>query len=193
MEELIALLIEALNDEWHAALQYMIQSSMVRGLLRDPIADHLKEHGDDEVGHAEKLAIHLYSRGIPVNIEVPPVSVPEKIPEMIQQDLNDEVKAIDRYACIIEMVEGNPQLADTRILIEDLLLDEIGHQDEAAAYLRAKIASREEAVGAAGADLAIADQSDRLASIVWGGNPEAFVRRADFYTEEARRLTAAVA
>ena len=46
MEELVRLLIEAPNEEWKAALQYQIHASQLRGIFRDPIADHMKDHAD---------------------------------------------------------------------------------------------------------------------------------------------------
>ena len=187
MEELVSLLIEALNDEWKAYLQYQIHASQLRGLHRDNISDFLKGHADDEYDHAERLTIHFYSRGIPVNISIPPIEVSSDTKEMLKQDLEGEIQAIDRYSMIVEMLGDDPSLADTRTLIEDIMLSEVEHQDETAALLRSRISSREQAIGTAGSDLAIADQSDRIASLI-PRVTDVFIRRANVYTEEAKRM-----
>ena len=54
---------------------------------------------------------------------------------MLERDLKDEMGAIDRYDEIIKICEENNQIKDTRILIEDILLKEIEHQDELAMLL----------------------------------------------------------
>ena len=192
MDELIALLIEALNDEWKANFQYEIHASQIKGLHRDGKAEFLKEHADDERDHAERLTIHFFSRGIPVNLSIPPIEVAPDLIKMLQQDLDGEVEAIDRYARIVEMLGDDPALADTRTLIEDIMLDEVEHQDETAVLLKATISSRQEAIGMADSNLAIADQSDRLASIIRVNDPSVFIRRANAYTEEARRITSSL-
>ena len=138
MDELIQLLIKALSDEYQAALQYIVHANQLRGLYRDPIADHLKEHADDEIAHADRLTIHLYSHGVDVTVEMPQFSIPSDTVGMLSQDLQDEGEAIDIYSQIVALCEDNEALMDTKMLIEDILVDEVEHQDEVAALLRAK-------------------------------------------------------
>ncbi len=135
MNKLLQLLQDSLNDEWEAHSIYSIQAAKLRGLHRDPIGDHFQEHADDEKGHAERLTIHLFSHGVEPDITVPEIKVESDLPTMLERDLKDEMGAIDRYDEIIKICEQNDQIKDTRILIEDILLKEIEHQDELAMLL----------------------------------------------------------
>lgn len=196
MEELIRLLIQALNDEWKATLQYQIHASQLRGIFREGIGDHMKDHAEDEQRHAEELTAHLFGKGLDVNVTVPEVSTSMNHIEMIAQDLELEVQAIDLYSQILEMIGDNPELSDTRVLIESIMTDEVSHQDEFAAMLRAKVGPRAEAIGGAGGPvtaaiaqtfLKIADQSDRL-SDKFGTGGVAMLKRADSYTQAAEMM-----
>lgn len=191
MEQLVAMLNEVLNDEWKAAFQYYIHASQLRGLHRDPISEHMKDHADDEVGHAERLSIHLFGKGVDFDVVVPEVRSSLDTVEMIAQDLEDEVTAIDKYSAVLEAIGDAPELTDTRVLIEDITTDEVEHQDENAALLRTKIDARQQALAggdqgaaipddvmakAVSAFVKLADQSDRIAMRT---NSQAFVRRAN--------------
>ena len=196
MEELIQLLMEALNDEWKAALQYQIHASQLRGIFRDPIAEHMKDHADDEAGHAEQLTVHLFGKGLDLAISVPQVDISSNPIEMISQDLEGEVMAIDRYARILEIIGDDPNFTDTRVLIEAITTDEVSHQDEFAALLRAKVGPRAEAIGGVGGEvtaaiaqqfLRIANQSDGLADR-FGTGGVTMLKRADTYTKAAELM-----
>ena len=196
MEELVALLMESLNEEWKAALQYLIHASQLRGIFRDPIGDHMKDHAEDEMSHAEQLTVHLFGKGLTIAIQVPQVDISSNPIEMIQQDLEGEVAAIDRYSKILGIIGDAIEFTDTRVLIESITTDEVSHQDEFAALLRAKIGPRAEAIGGAGGPvtaaiantfLRIADQSDRLADR-FGTGGVTMLKRADTYTQAAQMM-----
>jgi len=143
---LVSLLIDALNDEWVAFLRYQIHASRIRGLYKDPISEHLESHADDEKDHARRLTLHFYSHGLPVDLDIPGFKPGNEVVEMIQLDLEGEVAAIDRYTKIIELCENVTELKDTQMLIEDLIVSEIEHQDENASFIKAKISERENAM-----------------------------------------------
>lgn len=138
-ENIVGLLMEALSDEWKAMLQYQIHASRMRGLHGGGIAEHLEEHAEDERAHAERLTKHFYSHDLPIEINIPQFNPGNDTIEMIQLDLEGEIEAIDRYTKIAELCEDIPELTDTRILIEDILIDEVEHQDENASFIKAKI------------------------------------------------------
>jgi rubrerythrin len=115
---------------------------------------------------------------------------------MIAQDLDLEVQAIDLYSQILDVIGESRDLADTKVLIESILTDEVSHQDELAALLRTKVGSRAEAIGGpggpvtaaiAGQFLKIADQSDQL-SDKFGTGGVAMLKRADSYTQAAEMM-----
>jgi bacterioferritin len=149
MNDLITLIQSAINDEWKSATIYEIQKTMIKGLLRDPIGEHFEEHAEEEERHAEKLTLHLFSRGVDVNVVIPEFNVGSTVEEMLRIDLQLEIDAIDKYSKILSQCENIPEIKDTKMLIEDILLDEVAHQDEFAAMLRTKIQSKEKAIKSA--------------------------------------------
>lgn len=144
-ESLLVLLMKSLSDEFHAMLQYKTHAARMRGLAWEDISDHLSAHGDDEFEHAKRLTQHFYTHGIPVDVD-PEVHSGTETLEMIKLDLDDETAAIDLYTKIIQLCEDVPELTDTKMLIEDILVDEIGHEAENAAFLKAQIPEREQAL-----------------------------------------------
>lgn len=142
MEKLKNLLQEALNDEWKAFVIYTMQAARLRGLFKDTIGDHLADHAADENGHAEQLVQHMLSHGFEPKLEIPEFTVETELEKMLQQDIEDEMKAIDLYDEIIKYCEDRPEIKDTRILVEDILLKEIEHQDEIAAWLESTASER---------------------------------------------------
>lgn len=136
---LIRLLSEALSDEWKAALQYKIHASRMRGLYSGGIAEHLDEHANDEIEHAERLTKHFYARGIPIDINIPKFNPGNEPLEMIRLDLQGELDAIERYRKIVELCDGKPKYIDTQMLIEDILVDEVEHQDDDASFIKKTI------------------------------------------------------
>jgi bacterioferritin len=61
--ELLQLLNKALADEWLAYYQYWVGSKVASGRMRGIIAGELKEHAEEELGHAEKLAERILQLG----------------------------------------------------------------------------------------------------------------------------------
>jgi len=182
--DLVSLLIEALNDEWVAFLRYQIHASRLRGLFKDPISEHLESHADDEKDHASRLTLHFYSHGLPVDLDIPGFKPGNEVVEMINLDLEGEVAAIDRYTKIIELCEDIPELTDTRMLIEDVLVDEVSHQDENAAFIKAKIEERAQSMSGA-ERVAVASTLIKAADAVDALGLEEF---ADKYTKYASEV-----
>lgn len=137
--DLINLLSEALSDEWKAALQYQIHASRMRGLYSGGIAEHLDEHAADEIEHAGRLTKHFYSHDFPIDIGIPKFNPGNEPLEMIHLDLQGELDAIERYRKIVELCDGKPEYIDTQMLIEDILVDEVEHQDDDASFIKKTI------------------------------------------------------
>ena len=140
----------------------------MRGLHGGGIAEHLEEHAEDEQEHAERLTKHFYSHGLPIDINIPEFNPGNDTIEMIQLDLEGEIEAIDRYTRIAEMCADVPELTDTKMLIEDILVDEVEHQDDNASFIKAKIDEKEnnfsgpERVSIASTFIKAADVADAL-------------------------------
>ena len=142
MNELIQLLLSSLGDEWLSNLTYRIQASLLRGLYRDPVADLLITHAEEEESHASQLSLHLYSRGISPEIKMPELKIGNNIEEMLKIDLQLELAAVDKYTKILQICEPEASLMDTKMMIESILDQEREHTDEFAALLRTKIESK---------------------------------------------------
>lgn len=143
-EHLVFLLMEALSDEWKASLQYQIHASRMRGLYSEGIANHLDEHAEDEKVHAERLTKHFYARGFPIDVNIPQFNPGNEPLEMLHLDLQGELDAIERYRKISELCDGKPEFIDTQMLIEDILVDEVEHQDDDASFMKKKIDKTDE-------------------------------------------------
>ncbi len=149
MNELIELLLSAINDEWRSSVVYEAQSATMRGLWKEPLSEHFTDHAEEEESHAERLTQHLFSRGIEPEIHLPDFSIGKTLEDMIRLDLQLEIEAIDKYIKIIQLCEQDPSLMDTKLLVEDILVDEIHHSDDLACMLKTKIKSKEEAIRSA--------------------------------------------
>lgn len=147
VEDIRDLTIEAIIAEWEAFLQYSMHASYVQMMQEGPLFEHLVEHADDEREHAERLTRHLLSRGapfrMPVSVDMPPQQIDGGCLDMLLADLEDEIITIDRYVEIVNRCDEIDTSEDTsyqelKILIEDIILDEIEHQDELALTIMKK-------------------------------------------------------
>ena len=128
-EQLIALLNQALEDEYQAALQYLNHYNNVRTKYTD-VVDHFKEHADEEISHANQLAQRIYYLGGIPSIGISQLAeFTDDVQEALKQDIIAEQKAIDLYSEIIKHCEQTGDYATT-MMIEGILAEEVAHIDE---------------------------------------------------------------
>jgi len=138
MSDLIDLLNEAMRAEHQAVYQYMNHYNNVRGKWPD-IVDHFKAHMDDELGHANMLAMRIYTLGgIPDTNMLPTADYTEDVDEALKQDIIGEQEAIDLYSRIMDVCEEMNDKA-TLMMIESILGDEVSHLDEFAKLRRSTV------------------------------------------------------
>lgn len=125
-------IIDALNEdrvaELTAIIQYMGHHYEGEGLESPPLLELFKQTAMDEMRHAESLAERIvYLGGTPV-YKPGAVSRGGELREMITQDLGLENGAIERYRTHIKLCAD---LGDstTRLLLEQILMQEEGHAD----------------------------------------------------------------
>lgn len=125
-----AQLLEALNtdlgEELAAITQYMWHHVMAKGLESPAIMEEFRSTSMDEMKHAEKLAERIdYFGGVP-STKPGEIKMGGDLRKMIQDDLDAENKAIQRYKAHIKLAaEADDPV--TRLMLEEILTDEEDH------------------------------------------------------------------
>lgn len=144
VEQLIQVLNEALAEEWLAYYQYWIGARMMEGPMRSEIEPELLVHATQELGHAELVVDRIIQLGgIPLlnpkqwtdyagcDYEEPSDPYVEVI---LEQNLNGERCAIERYQGILEMVDGKDHATYQMAL--GILNDELEHEHDIEDWIR---------------------------------------------------------
>jgi bacterioferritin (cytochrome b1) len=133
--EVINLLQEALRAEFQQWDLYHAYKDELRGLSRDPIAEHFEEHANDEEQHISILQRYL------VSMDIQPTKQRDPIPEIedlnpesiIKLQLQFELKAVETYRKILSLSEDTDPL---KIEIENILIKEQEHAHDLERYLQ---------------------------------------------------------
>ncbi|HPB20109.1 MAG TPA: ferritin-like domain-containing protein [Bacteroidales bacterium] len=138
VNKLLELLNKAYADEWLAYYQYWVGAKVAKGIMREPVANELMEHANEELEHAEKLAERILQLG------GTPIIKPEdwykmcncgyEAPEnpntevLLKQNIKGEQCAIGVYNKLLEFIGANDPI--TFHLIREILEDEVEHEDD---------------------------------------------------------------
>ena len=140
---IIALLQAALATEWICVLRYNQHSVAAAGIMAQSVAEHFKEHADQEFDHAMKLAKRVKQLGGMPNFDPSTLKGRahseykecDSLQEMIQENLVAERIAVDSYTEMLRFVgDSDPT---TRHLLVDILKVEEEHAEEMADLLAA--------------------------------------------------------
>lgn len=128
-KKLLDLLNEGIKREIGVSVQYMWQHVMALGMESPEIREIFQKTAVAEMKHAEAIAERLWYLGGTPTTQVTPIKVGGTIKEMLEDNLRLERDAITLYKSIIEecQKENDPV---TRLLFEQILGDEEGHEDE---------------------------------------------------------------
>ena len=111
VEKLIGLLNVDLELEYSAAIQYINHAAVMTGAAYGYIIKELKIHATEEIQHAIILADQIdYLRGSPT-VAVGKIRTSQDNDQMLQQDLDGEEDAINRYKIRIEQAEQLKEFA----------------------------------------------------------------------------------
>lgn len=135
-QKVIDVLNEALATEIVCVLRYKRHYYMASGLNAGPVADEFLQHANEELGHADQIALRI------TQLQGEPNFDPEGITgrshaeyvegttlqEMIKEDLVAERIAIESYSEIIRWLGDND--VTTRRLMEEILAVEEEHADD---------------------------------------------------------------
>ncbi len=122
------LLNEAVAREIQVSIQYMWQHIQTTGPLHHLLADDLKKIAIEEMKHAEEIAERLWYLGGTPTTTPNPIFVGKNLKEMMEQDVKDEVKAIELYKEIIKVAQEEDDITTARIF-RKILEDEEEHHD----------------------------------------------------------------
>lgn len=140
-EAIIEMLNSALATELVCVLRYRKHYYMAKGIDSEPVAQEFLEHSDEELAHADKLAVRIAQLG--GNPDLNPKSFldrshseyveADKLEDMIKENLVAERIAIDSYRQMIDFIGASDPT--TRRLLEEILEVEEEHADELADLL----------------------------------------------------------
>ncbi len=143
VNKLIELLNAALAEEWLAYYQYWIGARVMEGPMRSEVEPELLVHATEELGHAVLVVNRIIQLGgTPVlnpadwtkhagcAYEEPTDPYIEKI---LEQNLDGERCAIDRYQGIAAFTEGKDY--STYQMAVQIMNDEIEHEEDLESWL----------------------------------------------------------
>lgn len=132
-QELVILLNQDLSAEYAAGIQYMQHAATLKGHMQ-AFAGELADHAKEEFSHAKKLNDYInYLGGIPVM--QPSAMFAASAPMvMLQQDLDGEVAAIQRYQSHIHFALETGAYGCAYLLTK-LLAEEEEHANDLKAML----------------------------------------------------------
>jgi bacterioferritin len=127
--EVLGCLNEALAEELMAINQYFLHAEMYENWGYAKLSDLMKKQSIDEMKHAEALIERiLFLEGMPVLGKEHKLVVGKTIPEMINNDLQLELKAVAMYNRIIRTASDKNDHG-TEELFKKLLREEESHVD----------------------------------------------------------------
>ena len=127
-EKLLEMLNRAIARELQVSIQYMWQHVQWKGVEHFAVSEEFKEIAVVEMKHAERIAERLWYLGGKPTIKPSPVSVGEKLEEMIGFDVKAELEAITMYKEIMELAEKEGDVA-TKEIFEEIEEAEEEHHD----------------------------------------------------------------
>lgn len=132
-------LVEELNDalayEYQAVVMYTTYAAAVSGIHRGELREFFQQEIADEQMHAQFLADKISALGGTPATEAAPVDVPDTPRGMLENVLQAETDAIERYTALRDQAEKAGELGLV-VDLEDIIRDETNHQEETEKLLR---------------------------------------------------------
>ena len=135
-DRVVEVLNEALATEIVCVLRYKRHYYMAEGLNAGPVAAEFLQHANEEMGHADQIALRITQLQGEPNFN--PVGITDRshaeyvegttLVDMIREDLVAERIAIESYSEIIRWLGDKD--TTTRRLMEDILAVEEEHADD---------------------------------------------------------------
>ena len=128
-KELITVLNSLLADELTAINQYMVHSEMCENWGYGKLHMAIRKQAMDEMHHAEWLIERIiFFEGAPTVSKLNPISIGKTVAEMISNDNNDELSAVNAYNKAISLARQVEDQVTVDLLTKILKMEE-GHVD----------------------------------------------------------------
>ncbi len=128
-KKLLLVLNSLLADELTAINQYMVHSEMCENWGYGKLHSAIRKQAMDEMNHAEWLIERiLFFDGSPTVSKLNPIKIGKTVPEMISNDKEDELKAINAYNEGITLAREVYDQGSVDLLTRILKMEE-GHED----------------------------------------------------------------
>ena len=128
-KELITVLNSLLADELTAINQYMVHSEMCENWGYGKLHMAIRKQAMDEMHHAEWLIERIiFFEGAPTVSKLNPISIGKTVAEMISNDNNDELSAVNAYNKAISLARQVEDQVTVDLLSKILKMEE-GHVD----------------------------------------------------------------
>jgi bacterioferritin len=126
-------IVDALNqdraDELAAIVQYLGHHYTAQGLESVAVVGMFKSISIDEMKHAEALGERIAYLGGQPTTQPSKIMTGGDVKKMLKDDVASERKAITNYKAHIKLCEQAGEIT-TRTLLEGILSDEEGHEDQ---------------------------------------------------------------
>ncbi len=130
-KKMVEVLNKALAMEHACYLRYMTHAALVTGPYAESVAARLKEIGQDEAGHAEKLRDRVVALGGTPTLEVEKAEgmMATELQKILAINIAEEESAIRMYQGILKEIPHDQEtlLFET---VEHILTDEMEHLEE---------------------------------------------------------------
>ena len=128
-KELVTVLNSLLADELTAINQYMVHSEMCENWGYGKLHMAIRKQAMDEMHHAEWLIERiLFFEGSPTVSKLNPIRIGKTVVEMISNDNNDELDAVNAYNKAISLARQVEDQVTVDLLTKILKMEE-GHVD----------------------------------------------------------------
>lgn len=126
-KEIIEGLNEDLAREYKAIIQYVVFSASLKGAEYNDIADQLKQHASQELGHALEVARQIDYLGGDPTVTPLPAEFSTDSRRMLEIDLEAEQDTIKNYRTRIQQAEAAGEYALSEAL-RDIIHNEQDHE-----------------------------------------------------------------
>ena len=128
-KELLTVLNSLLADELTAINQYMVHSEMCENWGYGKLHMAIRKQAMDEMHHAEWLIERIiFFEGAPTVSKLNPIRIGKTVAEMISNDNNDELSAVNAYNKAISLARQVEDQVTADLLTKILKMEE-GHVD----------------------------------------------------------------
>ena len=126
-----AAIVRGLNEdlarEYKAIIQYVVFSAALKGAEYNDIADQLKKHASQELGHALEVARQIDYLGGDPTVKGKPAEYSTDSKKMLEIDLRGEQETIKNYRERIRQAEAAGEYALSEAL-RDIIAEEQDHE-----------------------------------------------------------------